>query len=174
MNQIVLGRNASEPLSNYPLVGPTGCAGVERVWTAERYLIGDNEIHWVFDDSGNNPIGNISVAEQHTMVRKLHGDLSEFGASSRAPTNEARHTRDERHAITPPAPHTPCRYLCGCRRRHRSLQSGLVPVSHAYPSVPTSLRQLWIASQQLSRSACESFVAHRSLILFGSRRPDSR
>ena len=88
MNQIVLGRNASEPLSNYPLVGPTGCAGVERVWTAERYLIGDNEIHWVFDDSGNNPIGNISVAEQHTMVRKLHGDLSEFGASSRAPTNE--------------------------------------------------------------------------------------
>ena len=80
MNQITLKRNESEPLSNYPLVGPTGCDDLTRAWTAERYLVGDNEIHWVYDESGNNPIGNITVKEQHTMVRKLHGDLSEFGA----------------------------------------------------------------------------------------------
>ena len=79
LNQIVLERNASVPDDHYELVGPTGCAKVARAWTAERYLVGDNQIHWVWNGAPNaTGEDEISVAEQHEFVRALHGDLSEF------------------------------------------------------------------------------------------------
>ena len=79
LNQIVLERNASVPDDHYEHVGPTGCAKVARAWTAERYLVGDNQIHWVWNGAPNaTGEDEISVAEQHEFVRALHGDLSEF------------------------------------------------------------------------------------------------
>ena len=73
-------RNKSK--TDYLLVGPTGCEGVVRTWTAQRFLIGDNQYHWVHDATrpsglaGSGPARNVSVSWFHEYLVELHGDLS--------------------------------------------------------------------------------------------------
>ena len=75
-NHYVLDRNQS----NWPKfeeVGPTSCNVTTRKWTAMRYSIGDNNIHWVHDEAKTNPLnGDITVRDMHKYIRELHGDLS--------------------------------------------------------------------------------------------------
>ena len=75
-NQYILTRNQSN-WPNYQLIGSTSCEVTQRKWTALRYDAGDNNIHWVHDDSSTNPVdGDISVAEMSAYMKNLHGDLT--------------------------------------------------------------------------------------------------
>ena len=71
-------RNTSK--RDYLLVGPTGCDGVVRTWAAQRFLIGDNQYHWVYDESrpdrAGSDGGNVTVAWFHAYLAALHGDLA--------------------------------------------------------------------------------------------------
>ena len=71
-------RNSSK--RDYLLVGPTGCDGVVRTWAAQRFLIGDNQYHWVYDESrparAGSDGGNVTVAWFHAYLAALHGDLA--------------------------------------------------------------------------------------------------
>ena len=86
LNTRAIVRNASKP--DYRVVGPTGCAGVVRHWAAQRFLVGDNQYHWVYDatrpassggaasSSSSAADGNVTVAGFHAYLASIHGDLT--------------------------------------------------------------------------------------------------
>lgn len=74
MNFLTLKRNNSIDPGKYALVGPTGCKGVTRAWAAERYLVGDNQFHFVANtnDVGTVKQGNITVKAWREYLFHLH------------------------------------------------------------------------------------------------------
>lgn len=75
-NQYVLDRDM-DSWPNYQDIGPTSCHNVQRKWSALRYETGDNNLHWVHDESTTVPHVNISVKEINDMIVEANGDLSE-------------------------------------------------------------------------------------------------
>lgn len=76
LNVIPILRNESK--HDYMLVGPTGCEDVVRKWGAERFLIGDNQYHWVYDrHEATQPATNLTIEELHRFMTAINSDLQD-------------------------------------------------------------------------------------------------
>lgn len=76
LNVIPILRNESK--HDYMLVGPTGCEDVVRKWGAERFLIGDNQYHWVYDrHEATQPGTNLTIEELHRFMTAINSDLQD-------------------------------------------------------------------------------------------------
>ena len=72
LNHRELERNASIDAGRFALVGPTGCDGVHRGWSAARYDIGDNEYHFVRDASARGATGDAAASANGSSGSTQH------------------------------------------------------------------------------------------------------
>lgn len=92
LNLLPIVRNTSK--DDYLLIGPTGCDKVKRAWGAERFLVGDNQYHWVWDRHADPlPETELSIEYLHQFMTSINSDLRDdwnecvprSRSSSRAP-----------------------------------------------------------------------------------------